>query len=686
MKAMKAASLLVLAALSHSATAQVVFHHHRSMAEISGSGWTLRYGVQQPPRFLETSRDRAFFANGRSLRWIDTRQGVVLARWLLPERIMRLDAEDAGAVRVGMANPMPGRSDFHEILLDPENPQLPRLPPYPWSMEQAFAHENVSVTKLPDTRDPRRFLLMIPGVEEMIQRDSLSPWFHYHLGDLLRSTDTARSKAEFLAAAECCRSSSDFLELFALAETLQEKNEAEASEAAFQNGLRDCRDRGIDPRLFIGVAPTNLYPVTWRNLPASQFVVAQERMFQLGPWCGGCKLLFPLMAAEAAQQGRTAEARLWRQRGDDARDHSLSIYEPMATLWVDRPLRWAAAAILAAFLFAAALFTKYFSRGRDDIALRRSQEGPGGNYRFLRVEYWSWTERINFLLIVALGWAALGIAGAHYRAWRRFQEIPPQSTYGSFAGPDFAAFLQRTLPATPERELLLEINRRQSGGDPQPLVLPTPAQMERAFLGGGVERFPLWALGGPLTASRLLGDYWLTGSVARVLPVIYAFLLPLAFASFLMPQWPPLLSGAGIPACRLSPAEKKSGRQGRLPHWQWIREALVPGVSARWSLLGGLLLLAWCQELVKILMRLAWGSSDVYSLTYRPGMENFWRFNFGYAGAFPSALGALEIYGAAAAIWLVNLLVVSIFRRRVWEHGGHGKTEHTENTEGSNRR
>jgi hypothetical protein len=663
---MKAAALLLLAAaLSPSASAQAVFDFHGSIAEISGAGWTLRYRVQQPPRFLEAGSDRAFFANGRSLRWIDTRQGVVLARWLLPEGIMRLDAEDAGAVRVGMSDAMPGRSDFHEFLLDPQNPQLPRLPPYPWSMPQSFAHENASVTKLPNTKDPRRFLLLIPGLQETIQRDSLSPWFHYHLGDLLRSTDAAGSKAEFLAAAECCRSSSDFLELFALAETLQEKNETEASEAAFQNGLRDYRDRGIDPRLFVGMAPTNVYPVTWKNLPASQLGAAQERMFQLGPWCGGCKLLFPLMAADAAQHGRAAEARLWQQRADDARDHSLSIYEPMATLWVDRPLRWSVAAILAAFLFVTALFSKYFFRGRDDIALRRSQEGPGGHYRFLRVEYWSWTERINFLLVVVLGWAALGIAGAHYRAWRRFQEIPPQSTYGSLAGPDFAAFAQRTLPATPERELLLEINRRQSSGDPQPLVLPTPAQMERAFLGGGGERFPLWVLGGPLTAARLLGDYWLTGSLARALPVIYAFLLPVAFAALLMPQWPPILSGARIPAYRLSPEEENGGRQGSSPHIpQWIREALVPGVSARWSLLGGVLLLAWCQELVKIVMRLNWGSADVYSLTFRPGMENFWRFNFGYAGSFPSAPGALTIYGVAVGIWLVNLLVVSVFKRR----------------------
>jgi len=365
----------------------------------------------------------------------------------------------------------------------------------------------------------------------------------------------------------------------------------------------------------------------------------------------------PLFAQDAAKHGRTWEARLWRQRADEARVHSLSILEPMTTRWLDSPLRWAAAGILAAILYAAALFTKYFARGRDDIALRRSQEGPGGNFRFLRAEYWSWTERVNFLLIAVLGWAALGIGGAHYRAWRCFQEMPPQSRYGSFAGPDFARFLQKELPATPERELLLEINRRQSANDRQPLALPTPPEMERAFLGGGPESFALWALGGPLTASTLLGDRGMGGTIPKLLPVLYAVLLPLAVASFLLPQWPAHPSGAGILAGRLSLEKRKAA-------WQWIREALAPGVSARWNFFGGLVLVALCQELVKILMVHASGSWEIYSFTFRPGMEHYWRNTFGYTGAFPQPPQGLEIYGAAAAIWLVNLLLISVFRRR----------------------
>ncbi len=311
--------------------------------------------------------------------------------------------------------------------------------------------------------------------------------------------------------------------------------------------------------------------------------------------------------------------------------------------------------------YAAALFTKYYFRGRDDIALRRSQEGPGGNFRFLRVEYWSWTERFNVLLIVALGWAALGIAGAHYRAWRRFEEIRPESRYGSFAGPDFARFLEERLPPTPERELLLEINRRQSAPDGKPLVLPDSAQMERAFLGGGAERFPLWVLAGPLNASGFLGESpYEFQTLTKFLPVLYAVLLPLALASFLMPQWPALASLSSE-----RPSELSSERPSVWPRLrQWTREALVPGVSARWSCLGGLVLLAWCQEVVKILLVRAWGSLGVYSFSFQPAWESYWRGTFGYNGDLPQAPHGLSLYGVVAAIWLANLLLVSVFRRR----------------------
>jgi hypothetical protein len=650
-------------ALSCSAAAQVFYRHEPPIAEISGPGWALRYRVYETVRFLECGQDRAFFVNGRSLRWIDTKQGVVLARWLLPEKIERLETPDpsmvrAGTVRIVMSSPFLRDPDLHEFLLDPANPQVPRLPPYPWSLEQAFASESTAVIPhnlASGKGDPKRLAETIARLQEMTRRDSLSPWLHFHLGKLLRGAGDARSRAEFQAAAECCRASSDFLEMFALSEAMQEEGEEAASETAFQSGLRDYRARGLDPRLFISTAPTFLYPVTWRNLPANQHALAQERMYQLGPWSGGGKMLFPLLATDAARHGRATEARMWQQRADEARAHSLAILEPMTTLWLDRPLRWAAAGILAAILYAVALFTKYFARGRDDIALRRSQEGPGGNFRFLRVEYWSWTERVNFLLIVALGWAALGISGAHYRAFWRFQVIPPQSRYGSFAGPDFARFLQKELPPTPERDLLLEISQRQSAPDGQPLALPTPAQMERAFLGGGPESLPLWALGGPLTASRWRGDYGIGGAIPKLLPGLYAALLPLALASFLMPQWPALPSRAGTLAGRLSPETRRNAGQ-------WIRETLAPGVSARWSFLGGVFLLAWCQELVKILVIRGTGSLEIYAFNFRPGMENFWRVSFGYTGAFPQPPQPAEIYGAAVGIWLVNLLWIAGWR------------------------
>jgi hypothetical protein len=171
--------------------------------------------------------------------------------------------------------------------------------------------------------------------------------------------------------------------------------------------------------------------------------------------------------------------------------------------------------------------------------------------------------------------------------------------------------------------------------------------MERAFRGGGPEAFPRWAMGGPLNAAGLMTRS-MGGSMVQSLPVLYAVLLPLALASFLMPQWPPL--------------SRKRDSQGWLPH-------LLPGVSTRWSFLGGVLLLAWCQELVRILVIRGNGSLEIFSYSLRPGMEGFWRSSFGYNGPVPQPPHGWEIYGAAVVIWVVNLVVVSVWG--FWEHGRH---------------
>src|SRR5262249_2301160 len=156
------------------------------------------------------------------------------------------------------------------------------------------------------------------------------------------------------------------------------------------------------------------------------------------------------------------------------------------------------------------------------------------NFRFLRVEYWSWTERVSFLILACVGWAALGIAGAHVRALERFEQVPGSAIIGSFGGRAFADFVNRRLPNTPERDLLLEINQIQSEPGGKSIQPPTYAQMQRAFTGGGAEHFPLWAAGGALLAAPVMQDDF--GRQARrwtrVLPVFYALIVPLALAVF----------------------------------------------------------------------------------------------------------------------------------------------------------
>ncbi len=193
---MKATCLAVLATamvLAHSAAAQAVFRYHLPIAEIQGSGWVLRYRTPEQARFLAVGQDRAFFVNGRSLRWIDTRKGVVLARWLLPEEIVRLTTESSGsgAVQVETQTKWYGKPEVHSFILDPQNPQTRWLPPSPWglggwSCEPAadLPGYGSGCTEILKHLTTDRTRAAIPRLAEMARRDSLSPWFHVFLGIL----------------------------------------------------------------------------------------------------------------------------------------------------------------------------------------------------------------------------------------------------------------------------------------------------------------------------------------------------------------------------------------------------------------------------------------------------------------------------------------------------------------------
>ncbi len=651
-------------------------------ADANGEHWTLRYRTWGTTHFAAVGTDRAFFSNGRSLRWIDTRQGLVLARWLLPMRIEGLSPAGPDRPQTVRISIWTGyNQEEQQWTLDPEHPNLPRLPPYMWSMEQAFAGEPADPPNL--TRPFRaadiavlvaRREEILAGRREMLRRDAVSPWFHVAVARTLKSihgvgaiqpqsgsrfTSAIQPQSgsrftggheEFLAAADCCTASSDFLELFALSSALLDEHEPEASEIAFQNGLKNYRAFGMDPRLFMDNTPNFLYPVTWRNIPVEYHAIARERLFQLAPYSGAGLVVFPLEAAFDAQQHRTAEAQLWQRRADDARAHSLAILEPMVERWLDRPLRWAGAGILAAIVYVLVLFTKYWSQGREDIAMNRRQEGPGGNFRFARVEYWTWTERVSFLLIVAAGWAALGIAGAHHRAWMRLAIfMPAQSRYGSFAGDGFARFLDNAMPDTPEREMLREIGRRQFESGEMPATVPTPTQIERAFVGGGAEKFPLWAAGGPIEGSSFLTfRNWIGGQPLQMIPMIYAGLLPFALAVFLMPQWPPRTGGKPRAWPRI------------------LREVIVPGSSPVWSFLGGLVLMAWCEELIVVALVHARQTVEVFAFDNQPTMQNYFRNTYNYTGPFPAPPTLWSVAQWAIAVFAVNALLVIIvasFRR-----------------------
>src|SRR5512146_447838 len=86
----------VLLAFSLELAAKVEMRTTPNRVEITGgagpSAWTLTYGTgpDYAPQLLELSPERAYFAHAGWLRLIDTTRGVVLGRWHVGPKIVKM--------------------------------------------------------------------------------------------------------------------------------------------------------------------------------------------------------------------------------------------------------------------------------------------------------------------------------------------------------------------------------------------------------------------------------------------------------------------------------------------------------------------------------------------------------------------------------------------------------------------
>ncbi len=456
----------------------------RTLIEITGgsgkAAWRLRYGIS-PHEELKTllsmaGAERAYFSNANWLRLIDTKKGSVIGRWHFPgDEIVRLvprgDVLDVGIEEKGYAEEVFRRT----LELDPPSPVIPFWPSgwlllYRFSLSEAqlvWPSINLSGTPTSTKVSAEEAKRLLPELEEVVRRDPLTPWFRIALGKVLWDLGDPRSAEVFGEAVRL--PSNDFTELFPISSYLETLGEKGAARDAFELAYRDFWARGNDPRLFLTlIGKFALYHSggnDWGNPATEEGRELIERSYKLIPYGEAAEFAWLYYAAYLQENGRTAEAKVWQARADEAKKNSPSLWGgpavPPGSL--DRLLLVIAAAFLGTILYWLALYARYRPQRRLNLAAAQKSTRFPRRFGFFSTEYWSRRERFAFFTIVFGAWFAMGVVGQYVQFILRVAAIPVSMGMGTFAGPQTVSYLDRWFPPTPERDLLLAFAYQQSG-------------------------------------------------------------------------------------------------------------------------------------------------------------------------------------------------------------------------------
>ena len=445
-----------------------------------GSGkeaWRLQYGVPAgsasfQPRFATGEGDRAWYSRGGWLRWIDTQKGAVIGRWHYPGEIVNLTPQGT-MVEVEIEDKTGPEKAFHrKFRLDPSDPQVPYWPNNRLLLYRVTANEGVAPWSAainnarPEKLPPEEARKILPGLEEAVRRDPFTPWFRVGLGKVLRDLDDPRAAEEFKAAVNS--PGTDFTELLAISSHFNRLGENDLAGLAFERGYRDFWQKGNDPRmvtalfdLLILYAPRGN---DWGNPATPNGRALIERTYMLAPYAEGAALAWRFHADYLAVHGSGEEAQLWRARAEDAnRNPGLPFTESKTAESADPFLLLAVAAALAAVLFALVLYLRYEPQSRMDAAARKQTGGTSRLATFHGPQCWSRRERFAFFTIVLVGWVSVGVAGQYIAGILRGATLPVSAGAGNYGGPVTIDAVEQTLPASPQRDLLMAIACQQDG-------------------------------------------------------------------------------------------------------------------------------------------------------------------------------------------------------------------------------
>jgi len=461
-----------------------------TVLEVTGGtgqhAWRLRYGTLPQwttitgikvvgAQLVQIDKSHAYFSHGGWLRLIDTEKGVVIGRWRFPGQIASILLEGnrtqiaLDQLELGLGEDRPLRVT---LSFDPAAPPAPYWP-IGWlglyrlpetevlSAFRVGPPVGVSGAKTP----PEQARESIPDLQEQVAHDPCSPWARVYLGKLLRDAGDPRASTVLREAVQV--PTTDFTELLPISAFLDQIGERDIAREAFERGYRDYLERGNDPRLqisLLGMLVTyHVQAWTTSNAASEYSQEIVERIYRLCPNAEGAPFAWQLYADYWQKAGKANLAQVWRARAEEARRNSLSFASPGTGDVADRALLVVFASILSVIVYVLVLHARYGPQRRFDRAAKKRPSGFWQVWGFRLAGYWSRRERVAFLSIVLAGWFAMGVAGQYVQTMLRIASSPISMGMGSYAGPETSRFLDRSLPATPERDLLRAFSYQQSG-------------------------------------------------------------------------------------------------------------------------------------------------------------------------------------------------------------------------------
>lgn len=431
--------------------------------DITDGTWRIPYGVsgsgtQRSPLLIVVSPARAYFAHGAWLRLIDTTAGVVIGRWRFPSKIEAVTAAENGTVDVRFLLSAWHISPNMTVRFDPTTGNVPQWDTGSLINYRTAEFEAIELIRttmpLDDwSRPAPGAIKTLPLFDDLIKRDASAPMFRVLRAKLLREAGDSRADAAFAGIFDA--GSNDFTEWFRISRILETLPQPEPALAAraYDRAFRDFIGRGRDPRLVDTLVARLVLFLPGTDLVLSNDAVRRsyfDQMYPLAPTSEATERAWAFHARALEASGDTAAAATWRARADVSRRESLFLTTVDFQIRHDRGLLIALASIPAAVIL---IFTRRV-RYAPQMRMRRTaaeRSGQRAEWVFGGLAYWSRRERWSLLLLLVVGWLALGYSRTYARVMGRSAAMAPH--VGAISGPeDFDRF-----PPSDERTLMQAI-------------------------------------------------------------------------------------------------------------------------------------------------------------------------------------------------------------------------------------